>query len=83
MNEGFKDHFLHREIMSEDDDVDDEVPVIEEGMETMDVGEEAEVEIQDPLEVALERAEKAEMKSLTRMLRFKMFAKDSWLKRQI
>ena len=60
LNEGFKDHFLHREIMSEDDIVDDEVPVIEEGMETMDVGEEAEVEIQDPLEVALERAEKAE-----------------------
>ncbi|MDA8558020.1 hypothetical protein N9K84_05820, partial [Candidatus Poseidoniales archaeon] len=46
--------------MSEGDVADDEVPVIEEGMETMDVGEEVEVEIQDPLEVALERAETAE-----------------------
>jgi molecular chaperone GrpE (heat shock protein) len=60
LNEGFKDHFLHRGIMSEDDVADDEVPIIEEGMETMDVGEEVEVEVQDPLEVALERAETAE-----------------------
>lgn len=46
--------------MSEDEVVDDEVPVIEEGMETMDLAEEVEVEVQDPLEVALERAETAE-----------------------
>ena len=38
LNEGFKDHFLHRGIMSEGDVADDEVPVIEEGMETMDIG---------------------------------------------
>ena len=46
--------------MSEDDVVDDEIPIIEEGMETMDLAEEVEVEVQDPLEVALERAETAE-----------------------
>ena len=46
--------------MSEDDVADDEVPVIEEGMETMDIGEEIEVGVQDPLEAALERAETAE-----------------------
>ena len=46
--------------MSEDDVVDDEVPIIEEGMETMDLADEAEIEIEDPLEVALARAETAE-----------------------
>jgi molecular chaperone GrpE len=46
--------------MSEDEIADDEVPVIEEGMETMDLAEEAEVEVQDPLEAATERAELAE-----------------------
>ena len=46
--------------MSEEDAVDDEIPVIEDGMETMDLAEEVEVEVQDPLEVALERAETAE-----------------------
>jgi len=42
--------------MSEDDVVDDEVPIIEEGMETMDLAEEVEIEIEDPLDVALARA---------------------------
>ena len=46
--------------MSEDDVVDDEVPIIEEGMETMDLAEEVEIEIEDPLDVALARAETAE-----------------------
>ena len=46
--------------MSEGDVVDDEVPIIEEGMETMDLAEEVEIEIEDPLDVALARAETAE-----------------------
>ena len=46
--------------MSEDDVVDDEVPIIEEGKETMDLAEEVEIEIEDPLDVALARAETAE-----------------------
>jgi len=60
LNEGFKDHLMHGRCMSEDDVVDDEVPIIEEGMETMDLADEAEIEIEDPLEVALARAETAE-----------------------
>ncbi len=41
-------------------DADDSIPVIEEGMETLDLGETVEVEVLDPLDEALLRAEKAE-----------------------
>ena len=39
---------------------DDSIPVIEEGMETLDLADSVEVEVLDPLEEALMRAEKAE-----------------------
>ena len=39
---------------------DDSIPVIEEGMETLDLADSVEVEVLDPLEEALLRAEKAE-----------------------
>ncbi len=41
-------------------DSDDSIPVIEEGMETLDLADSVEVEELDPLEEALLRAEKAE-----------------------
>tara|TARA_B110000444_G_scaffold126707_1_gene119228 strand:- start:46616 stop:47194 length:579 start_codon:yes stop_codon:yes gene_type:complete len=41
-------------------DVDDSIPVIEEGMDTLDLADAIEVEELDPLEEALARAEKAE-----------------------
>ena len=41
-------------------DADDTVPVLEEGMETIDLAESIEVEVVDPLEEATMRAEKAE-----------------------
>lgn len=43
-----------------DSDADDTVPVLEEGMETIDLAETIEVEVVDPLEEATMRAEKAE-----------------------
>lgn len=67
---GFKDHFEDAYTMSEetppiepDDsavDADDNVPVIEDGMETIDLADSIEVEVVDPLEEANLRAEKAE-----------------------
>tara|TARA_X000001036_G_C20682492_1_gene806423 strand:- start:1452 stop:2033 length:582 start_codon:yes stop_codon:yes gene_type:complete len=41
-------------------DADDSIPVIEDGMETLDLADSVEVEVLDPLEEALLRAEKAE-----------------------
>ena len=41
-------------------DADDEVPVLEEGMETIDLADSLEIEVVDPLEEANLRAEKAE-----------------------
>lgn len=67
---GFKDHFEDAVTMSEDAppvepddsvvDADDNVPVLEEGMETIDLADSIEVEVVDPLEEANLRAEKAE-----------------------
>lgn len=53
------------------DSVDDELPVIEEGSDTMEVG--VIEEEKDPLEAALERAELAEKRSLTKMLKSRMY----------
>lgn len=41
-------------------DADDSIPVIEDGMETLDLADSVEVEVLDPLEEALLRADKAE-----------------------
>ena len=41
-------------------DADDNVPVLEEGMETIDLADSIEIEVVDPLEEANLRAEKAE-----------------------
>ncbi len=41
-------------------DADDSIPVIEDGMETLDLADSVEVEVLDPLDEALIRAEKAE-----------------------
>ena len=41
-------------------DADDSIPVIEDGMETLDLADSVEVEVLDPLDEALMRAEKAE-----------------------
>tara|TARA_B100000767_G_C19747655_1_gene529288 strand:+ start:1010 stop:1591 length:582 start_codon:yes stop_codon:yes gene_type:complete len=41
-------------------DTDDSIPIIEEGMDTLDLADSVEVEVLDPLEEALLRAEKAE-----------------------
>ena len=41
-------------------DVDDSIPVVEEGMDTLDLADAIEVEELDPMEEALARAEKAE-----------------------
>ena len=41
-------------------DADDSIPVIEDGMETLDLADSGEVEVLDPLDEALIRAEKAE-----------------------
>ena len=41
-------------------DADDSIPVIEDGMETLDLAESVEVEVLDPLDEAIMRAEKAE-----------------------
>ena len=41
-------------------DADDTVPILEEGMETIDLADTIEVEVVDPLEEATLRAEKAE-----------------------
>ena len=41
-------------------DADDSIPVIEDGMETLDLADSVEVEVLDPLDEAIMRAEKAE-----------------------
>jgi hypothetical protein len=59
---------------------DDETPEFDDVTEQIDLAEH--VEPLDPLEEATQRAEKAEKKSLTKRLKFKMFASGSWQKSQ-
>ena len=65
-----------------DDEIDDSVPVIEEGMDTIDLADTIEEEELDPLEQANLRAENAEKEIAYKDAEIReSFASVSWLKK--